>query len=87
MWVEFQRDQVQWTGSGGAPAQWRSSERSSHGFCPVCGGTIGAIDYKPVVALAVGTFDSPNRQELAPQSHSYISKRPKWWGVHNPLDT
>jgi hypothetical protein len=86
MWVEFGQDQVQWTGSGGAPSKWRSSEGSSRAFCSVCGSTIGAIDDKPTLALAVGTFDSVNRKELAPQSHSYVSKRPKWWGIHNPSD-
>jgi hypothetical protein len=86
MWVEFSRDQVQWTGPGEAPSKWRSSEWSSRAFCSVCGSTIGAVDDRPTVALALGTFDSPNRQELAPQSHSYVSKRPKWWGIHNPSD-
>lgn len=84
MWVEFSSDQVEWTGAGGEPAKWRSSEWSSRAFCPVCGSTIGAIDDKPTVALVLGVFDSPNRQELAPVFHSYVSKRPKWWGIYNP---
>ncbi|MBW4579081.1 MAG: GFA family protein [Tildeniella nuda ZEHNDER 1965/U140] len=29
MWVEFSQDQVEWTGTGGKPATWRSSEWSS----------------------------------------------------------
>lgn len=84
MWVEFSQDQVEWTGPGGEPSKWRSSEWSSRAFCPVCGSTIGAIDDKPTLAIAVGTFDSPNRQELAPLSHSYVSKRPKWWSIFDP---
>jgi hypothetical protein len=80
-WVEFARDQVAWTGLGGLPSTWRSSEWSSRAFCPTCGSTIGAIDDKPVVALVLGTFDAPNRKELAPIFHSYIAKRPKWWSV------
>ncbi len=80
-WVEFPSDAVSWTGPGGAPATWRSSEWSSRAFCPACGSTIGAIDDKPVVALMLGAFDFPNRKELAPTSHSFVSKRPKWWHV------
>ncbi len=86
MWVEFAKEQVSWTGPGGAPSQWRSSAWSSRAFCPVCGSTLGAIDDKPTLALTVGTFDAPNRQELAPEYHSYTGKRPKWWGIHNPHD-
>jgi hypothetical protein len=86
MWVEFAQGQVAWTGPGGAPATWRSSLWSSRAFCPVCGSTIGAIDDKPTLALAVGGFDHPNRQELAPAFHSYVSKRPKWWGIHDPRE-
>lgn len=86
VWIEFSQDQVKWVGPGGEPARWRSSDWSSRAFCPTCGSTIGAIDDKPTLALALGTFDSPNRKELAPKSHSYVSKRPKWWGIHNPCD-
>jgi hypothetical protein len=80
-WVEFPRESVTWTGEGGAPATWRSSEKSSRAFCPQCGSTLGAIDDAPVIALVLGTFDAPNRKELAPEGHSYISPRPKWWHV------
>jgi hypothetical protein len=80
-WVEFPADHVQWSGPGGAPVTWRSSKWSSRAFCPRCGSTIGAIDDKPVVALALGSFDAVNRMELAPVSHSYVSQRPRWWSV------
>ena len=30
------------------------------------------------VALVLGSFDSANRKELAPEYHSYVGKRPKW---------
>ena len=81
VWVELSKEQIEWTGPGGLPTVWRSSEYSSRAFCSQCGSTIGAIDDKPTLALALGTFDSPNRQGLAPQSHSYISKLPKWWRI------
>ena len=78
-WVEFPRAAVRWT--GGEPSVFRSSEVSSRAFCPKCGSTIGAIDDKPVIAIAIGVLDSNGRKGLAPQSHSYISKRPKWWRI------
>jgi hypothetical protein len=80
-WVEFDKDRVQWTGKGGVPATWRSSEKSSRAFCPKCGSTLGAIDDAPTVALMLGSFDAPNRKELAPVGHSYVSARPRWWHV------
>ncbi|TAG26479.1 MAG: GFA family protein [Burkholderiales bacterium] len=80
-WVEFAKDQVQWNGAGGEPAKWRSSEKSSRAFCPKCGSTLGAIDESPVIALVLGSFDSPNRQELKPVGHSYVGAKPKWWQV------
>lgn len=80
-WAEFPRDRVAWTGPGGAPATWRSSERSSRAFCPTCGCTIGAIDDTPVVALVLGSFDANNRKALMPAGHSYVSGRPRWWHV------
>ena len=77
-WVEFPAERVRWTGPGGQPSTWRSSDYSSRSFCPRCGSTLGAIDDKPVVALVLGSFDSANRSELAPEYHSHASKRPKW---------
>ena len=81
IWVEFERDNVIWDGPGGTPKTWRSSDYSSRSFCEKCGSTLGAIDDEPVIALVLGVFDSPNRKELRPQSHSYVSKKPKWWRV------
>ena len=80
-WVEFPRDAVTWTGPGGEPATWRSSDASSRAFCPTCGSTIGAIDDAPVIALTLGAFDKRGAQALRPQSHSNRSKQPKWWHV------
>lgn len=80
-WVEFQSDAVQWIGEGGEPSKYRSSDFSSRTFCNKCGSSLGAIDDEPIVALVLGSFDSANRQELMPTSHSYISRRPKWWHV------
>ncbi|MGO4622079.1 GFA family protein [Ensifer sp. 2YAB10] len=80
-WVEFPRDVVAWTGPGGAPAVYRTSDYSSRAFCPACGSSIGAIDDAPVVALLLGIFDKTNAAELIPTSHSFRSTRPKWWHV------
>lgn len=81
VWVEFPRDTVRWTGPGGAPATWRSSERSSRAFCQVCGSSVGAIDDAPTVALLIGTFDRPDAVDLLPTAHSYRAKRPRWWRI------
>ncbi|MCA3562982.1 MAG: GFA family protein [Methylocystis sp.] len=80
-WVEFPKEAVAWTGPAGAPAAWRSSDGSSRAFCPRCGSSLGAIDDKPVIALLVGAFDSPNRRQLMPVYHSFRSPRPKWWRI------
>lgn len=80
-WIEFPREAVEWIGPGGAPATWRASETSSRAFCPTCGSTIGAVDDAPVLALVLGALDTNNRKTLAPEAHSYVTERPKWWHV------
>lgn len=80
-WVEFPCESVRWTGPGGAPALYRSSEASSRAFCPTCGGSIGAVDDAPTVALLLGSFDRASSKHLAPAYHSFKSGRPKWWHV------
>ncbi len=80
-WVEFPRESVTWNGPAGAPALFRSSDFSSRAFCSTCGSSLGAMDDKPVIALLVGTFDSPNKRELMPTYHAYRRPRPKWWHV------
>ncbi len=80
-WVEFPRDKVKWTGPGGAPSTWRSSDFSSRAFCSKCGSTLGAIDDAPTVGLVTGVFDKPNARDLIPQSHSFKGARPKWWHI------
>ncbi|MGL4490658.1 MAG: GFA family protein [Rhizobiaceae bacterium] len=80
-WVEFPKEDLAWTGPGGAPATFRSSDNSSRAFCPKCGSSIGAIDDAPVVALLIGAFDKTASKELMPTYHSYRGGRPKWWHV------
>lgn len=80
-WVEFPSDAVRWTGPGGEPATYRSSDYSSRAFCPVCGTSLGAIDDAPVVALLQGAFDKADAPELRPLSHSFEDERPRWWHV------
>jgi hypothetical protein len=80
-WVEYPKDAVKWTGPGRKPRTWRSSEFSKRAFCPKCGSTLGALDDKPVVALATGVFDKPQLLPLKPAYHSFKGGRPKWWHV------
>jgi hypothetical protein len=80
-WVEFAKDEIRWTGPGGQPSTFRSSDYSSRAFCPQCGSSLGAIDDAPVVALLIGTFDKNAGLELMPTYHSYRGGRPKWWHV------
>ncbi|MDF0731622.1 GFA family protein [Pseudomonas entomophila] len=75
-WVEFPREQVQWTGSGGAPRTWRSSDASSRAFCGQCGSSIGAIDDAPTVALLLGCFDRVDDPRLEPVGHSFSDRCP-----------
>lgn len=81
VWVEFPKEAISWTGPGGAPSTYRSSEKSTRSFCPTCGSTLGAIDDAPTIALLLGVFDRTNRKELMPLGHSYKGGRPKWWTV------
>lgn len=86
VWVEFPRDSVAWTGPGGAPTAYRSSDYSNRAFCPKCGSSLGAIDDAPTIALLTGCFDSPDRKDLIPATHSYRGARPKWWNVNIKAD-
>lgn len=85
-WVEFPRAAVKWTGSGGKPKVYRSSDASSRAFCPACGSTIGAMDDNPVIALLLGTFDAADEKELMPTAHSFQDGRPKWWHVEARIE-
>ncbi|MGQ2935247.1 MAG: GFA family protein [Sphingopyxis sp.] len=78
-WVEFPTDEISWTGPGGPPSTWRSSDFSSRTFCPTCGSSLGAIDDEPIVALLIGVFDKPDDKALMPISHAFRDCRPKWW--------
>ncbi|MGV1820681.1 GFA family protein [Agrobacterium sp. CG160-95] len=77
-WVEFASDAVVWTGEGGAPMVFRSSDYSSRAFCAVCGSTLGAIDDAPTVALVSGSFDDRNDEALRPLFHSFADVCPVW---------
>lgn len=78
-WVEFPADKVNWTGEGGKPTLFRSSDYSSRAFCSHCGSSIGAIDDEPVIALLLGCFDDNRRPEFEPEYHSYADMQPDWW--------
>ncbi len=79
VWIEFDAENVEWTGKAGKPTTWRSSETSCRAFCPHCGSSVGAIDDAPVIALLAGAFDDPNDEDLAPEFHSFSDMQPAWW--------
>lgn len=79
VWIEFDAENVEWTGKAGKPTTWRSSETTSRAFCPQCGSSVGAIDDAPVIALLAGAFDDPNDEDLAPEFHSFSDMQPAWW--------
>lgn len=86
-WVEYPRSMLRWTGPGGAPAVYRSSDYSSRAFCPHCGSSLGAIDDAPTVALLIGAFDEHRDPALRPDGHSFEDGRPSWWpDVAGPAD-
>jgi hypothetical protein len=85
-WVEFPKESVRWTGPGGAPSVYRSSDVSSRAFCPRCGSSIGAVDDAPTVALLLGVLDKAHLAALMPQYHSFKGGRPKWWHVEAKAD-
>ncbi|AZL69172.1 GFA family protein [Pseudomonas oryziphila] len=86
-WVEFDKADVSWTGEGGAPSLYRSSEGSSRAFCPTCGSSLGAIDDAPTVALLLGCFDAKGADAFRPTAHSFSTSRPRWWTPGVRTDT
>jgi len=77
-WVTFDKAAVRWSGPGGQPALFRSSDYSSRAFCPQCGSTLGAIDDGPTVGLVLGCFDRPQQLPLYPTAHSFEDNCPSW---------
>ena len=77
-WVEFPIDGFSWTGPGGEPTRFQSSEKSQRGFCNKCGGSICAFDEGyDKLALTIAVFDEPSA--LVPgKQHSYRQSAPSW---------
>lgn len=81
-WVEFPKEAVSWVGPGGAPTTFRSSDFSSRAFCSACGGSIGAIDDEPTIALLLGSFDKNTSRALMPTYDAFRGSCPRWWHFH-----
>jgi hypothetical protein len=80
-WVGFPRGSLTWTGPGGAPRMYRSSETAERGFCPSCGGTLCAVeDGADAIVMTIASLDEPDRIVPGPQ-HSYRDAAPTWWSV------
>jgi hypothetical protein len=80
-WAWFEKGAVRWTGSGGAPARYRSSPKWYRCFCPRCGSSLGAIGVDGVTALPLGAFDRLAGEALMPRRHFYRARHPRWWAA------
>jgi hypothetical protein len=80
-WVDFPWSGFEWTGPGGAPALYRSSEKTQRGHCGTCGSPICAIDDgRDKIAITIATLDEPSR--IVPgRQHSFRDAAPAWWSV------
>ena len=79
-WVEFPRDSLSFTGPGGAPPLYRSSETMQRGFCLRCGGTICSIeDGSEKTYITVASLDDPDA--IVPASQSFPESAPVWLKV------
>ncbi|MEM9471839.1 MAG: GFA family protein [Pseudomonadota bacterium] len=78
-WVEFPLSEFAWTGPGGQPSTFQSSEKTRRGFCVKCGSSLCALDdgYDKI-SLTIAVFDEPSL--LVPgKQHSYKAAAPRWW--------
>ena len=77
-WVEFPEKDLIWENDL-APSFFRSSKKTSRGFCAKCGSSICAIDegYENV-SIAIGSLDRPN-MVVPNEAHSFARFKPKWW--------
>lgn len=80
-WVEFLLTDFSWTGPGGEPNRFQSSEQSERGFCAKCGSTVCALDdgYDKI-SLTIATLDEPSAI-IPGKQHSYEASAPDWWRV------
>ena len=78
-WVEFPLAAFAWSGPGGEPHLFRSSDKTQRGHCPSCGSVLCALDDGYAnISIVIGSLDRPNL--IVPDAqHSYRSSRPKWW--------
>jgi hypothetical protein len=80
-WVDLPLDGFRWTGPGGEPAIFRSSDRTRRGHCPACGSALCALDDgSDRIALTIATLDEPN-PIMPGRQHSFRDGLPPWWRV------
>jgi hypothetical protein len=80
-WLEFPLSGFKWTGKGGKPSFYRSSEKSRRGFCPRCGSSLCILDdgYDKI-SVTIESLDDPAAVTPGKQ-HSYRESAPPWWSV------
>ncbi|MEO1192667.1 MAG: GFA family protein [Pseudomonadota bacterium] len=80
-WVEFPLESFAWTGPGGEPKRFQSSQKSRRGSCPICGSAISVEDEGyDKISITIASLDDPDA--IVPgKQHSYKKGVPVWWSV------
>ena len=79
--MDLPLDGFRWTGPGGEPAFFRSSDRTRRGHCPACGSALCALDDgSDRIALTIATLDEPD-PIMPGRQHSFRDGVPPWWRV------
>ena len=83
-WMDFQKDQVTW--SGNEPAEYKSSEYIRRGFCPQCGSTLSyrSTRYPDYFTLSIASLDEPDR--VKPNYHIHTDSQVSWLSIDDDCE-
>jgi len=83
-WMDFQKDQVTW--SGNEPAEYISSEYIRRGFCPQCGSTLSyrSTRYPDYFTLSIASLDEPDR--VKPNYHIHTDSQVSWLSIDDDCE-
>jgi len=84
-WIDVAQEGFSWSGEGGEPTWFQSSKKTRRAFCPICGGSLAALDKgSSTISVMTATLDDPGA--FPPTSHSFPKNGPKWLKLR-PLDS